>query len=122
MLTTLNLSTGAVAGAALGAVLSVTLLPLALRGGETTELALVLATALGMPVSALAMALESRNVSFWISFGLAFLGVPLNGALIGAIVGASAHAAGWHARAAFAAIPVLWLAILTLTAWWMRSH
>jgi hypothetical protein len=118
MLTTPNPSSGAALGASLGALLSVALLVLAMRGGEATELGMTLAAVLGMPVSLLVTALESLNISDW----LLFVAVPLNGALIGAIVGASAHALGWHTRLTFAAIPLLWLGVLALSAWWMRTH
>jgi hypothetical protein len=118
MLTTPSLSSGAVLGASLGALLSVALLILAMRGGEAAELGMTLAAVLGMPVSLLVTALESLSMSGW----LLFITVPLNGALIGAIVGASAHALGWHTRLGFTAIPLLWLGVVALVAWWMRTH
>ena len=113
-----NPSSGAVAGAALGTVLSVGLLALALRGGEAAEFSALLAGVLGMPLTLLVVALESLSISDW----LVFVAVPLNGALIGTIVGGSAHALGWRARASFAAIPALWAGIVILSAWWMRTH
>jgi hypothetical protein len=113
-----NAQSGATFGVILGLVLLVGLIPMALRGGETWELASILATALGMPVSSLAFVLRSHGLAVW----LVFLAVPLNGALVGAIVGAAAHAVGWHTRVAFVGIPALWAGIFFLTAWWSRSH
>ena len=78
----------------------------------------MLAAVLGLPVSAVGTAFESVVWPVWV----VLLTVPLSGALIGAIVGAGAHAVGWHSPAVFVGIPLLWVGLFFLTAWWARTH
>jgi len=117
-MTTPNASSGALIGAVCGLVLAAGLGAFALRDGEATELATMLGAVLGVPVSLVGPLIGSHAWPVW----LVLLAVPLNGALIGAIVGAGAHVVGWHSRAVFVAIPLLWVGLFFLTAWWARTH
>jgi len=116
-----SLARGAIVGAALGVAISLALLVIGSRGGEKTELAAFLAAALGTPVSIpFAMGAWFTDLSNWVLFVL--LVVPLNGALVGAAAGRGASAIRWQNPWWLVAIPVIWFLVLSVTAWWARTH
>jgi hypothetical protein len=113
-----SLGAGLRVGLVFGLLLSLPLLVMGLRGGEFLEGAGLMSGVAGLPVSLVVFMIPwLTRGSMWALFVL--INVLVNCGLLGMLVGASAQRLDPPSRWWPAALPVLWLAVVTLTYWFL---
>jgi len=113
-----SLGAGPRIGLVFGLLLSLPLLLMGLRGGEFTEGAALLSGLAGLPVSLVIFMIPwLTGGNTWALFVL--INVLVNCALLGMLVGASAQRLHQPVRWWPAALPVLWVAVVTMTHWFL---